>query len=82
MQSISKYYTVSRIKLKDILVSEAMVPPITAYKKDEIGKCASIMQKNRIDQMPVITPGGKLMGMLKDKDILVALVDYSQRVPV
>ena len=82
MQSISKYYTVSRIKLKDILVSEAMVPPIAAYKKDEVGKCASIMQKNRIDQMPVITPGGKLMGMLKDKDILVALVDYSQRAPV
>ncbi|MDD4652237.1 MAG: CBS domain-containing protein [Methanothrix sp.] len=82
MQNISKYYTVSRIKLKDILVSEAMVPPIAAYKKDEVGKCASIMQKNRIDQMPVITPGGKLMGMLKDKDILVALVDYSQRAPV
>jgi CBS domain-containing protein len=82
MQSISKYYTVSRIKLKDILVSEAMVPPITAYKKDEVGKCAAIMHKNRIDQMPVVTPGGKLMGMLKDKDILVALADYSNRATV
>ncbi len=82
MQSISKYYTVSRIKLKDILVSEAMVPPITAYKKDEVGKCAAIMHKNRIDQMPVVTPGGKLMGMLKDKDILVALADYGKRATV
>jgi hypothetical protein len=72
MQTISKYYTVSRIKLKNILVSEAMVPPITAYKKDEVGKCAATMQKNRID----------LMGMLKDKDILMALVDYSQRATV
>ena len=82
MQTISKYYTVSRIKLKNILVSEAMVPPITAYKKDEVGKCAAIMHKNRIDQMPVVTSGGKLMGMLKDKDILMALVDYSQRATV
>lgn len=82
MQTISKYYTVSRIKLKNILVSEAMVPPITAYKKDEVGKCAAAMHKNRIDQMPVVTSSGKLMGMLKDKDIVMALVEYSQRVTV
>ncbi|MDD2754796.1 MAG: CBS domain-containing protein [Methanothrix sp.] len=80
MQTISKYYTVSRIKLKNILVSEAMVPPITAYKKDEVGKCAAAMHKNRIDQMPVVTSSGKLMGMLKDKDIVMALVDYSKSV--
>jgi len=78
MQTINKYYTVSRIRLKDILVREAMVPPITAFKKDEVGKCATMMHRNRIDQMPVVTPSGKLMGMLKDKDILIALVDYSQ----
>jgi CBS domain-containing protein len=82
MQTISKYYTVSRIKLKNILVSEAMVPPITAYKKDEVGKCAATMYNNRIDQMPVVTSSGRLMGMLKDKDILMALVDYSQRATV
>jgi CBS domain-containing protein len=40
------------------------------------------MAKNRIDQMPVVTSGGKLMGMLKDKDILVALVDHSQKTTV
>lgn len=79
MQSINKFYSVSRIRLRDILVREAMVPPITAHKKDEVGKCATIMHKNRIDQMPVITSGGKLMGMLKDRDILLALVDHSGR---
>ncbi|MFZ2471516.1 MAG: CBS domain-containing protein [Methanothrix sp.] len=82
MQTISKYYTVSRIKLKNIPVSEAMVPPITAYKKDGVGKCAAIMHKNRIDQMPVVTSSGKLMGMLQDKDILMALVDYNRNVDV
>jgi predicted transcriptional regulator len=78
MQTVSKYYTVSRIKLKNILVSEAMVPPIMAHKKDEVGKCARIMAKNRIDQMPVVTSSGKLMGMLKDNDILRALIDHSK----
>ena len=33
------------------------------------------MRKKRIDQMPVVTSGQKLMGMLKDTDILQALVD-------
>jgi CBS domain-containing protein len=78
MQTINKYYTVSRIRLKNILVSEAMVSPITAFKMDKVSKCAATMHRNRIDQMPVITSSGKLMGMLKDKDILVALVDYSR----
>ncbi|MDD1761946.1 MAG: CBS domain-containing protein [Methanothrix sp.] len=78
MQTISKYYTVSRIQLKNILVREAMVAPITAFKKDDVGKCAATMHKNRIDQMPVITSGGKLVGMLKDTDVLMALVDKCQ----
>lgn len=82
MQTINKYYSVSRIRLKDMLVREAMVPPITAFKKDEVGKCAATMHRNRIDQMPVITPSGKLMGMLKDKDILIALVDYSRNAAI
>jgi CBS domain-containing protein len=74
MQTISKYYSVSRISLKNILVREAMLPAITAFKKDEVSRCAAVMHKNRIDQMPVITAGGKLTGMLKDKDILMAVV--------
>ncbi len=79
ISTINKYYTVSRIRLKDILVREAMVHPISAYKKDEVGKCAAILAKNRIDQMPVVTSSGKLMGMLKDRDILAALVDCCKK---
>lgn len=77
MQTISKYYTVSRVSLRNILVREAMLPAITAFKKDEVSRCAAVMHKNRIDQMPVITSGGKLTGMLKDKDILMALAKMS-----
>lgn len=74
VQTINKFYTVSRVSLKNILVREAMLPPITAFKKDEVSKCAAVMHKKRIDQMPVITAGGRLTGMLKDKDILMAVV--------
>jgi len=75
IQTINKFYTVSRVSLKNILVREAMLPPITAFKKDEVSKCAAVMHKKRIDQMPVITAGGRLTGMLKDKDILMAVVE-------
>jgi len=79
MQTINKYYTVSRIQLRNILVREAMVPPITAFKNNGISESAALMHKNRIDQMPVITPSQKLMGMLKDSDILKALIDHCEK---
>ena len=79
MQTISKYYTVSRIRLRNIPVREAMVPPKTAFKNDEVSECAAVMRKNRIDQMPVVTSSQKLMGMLKDTDILRALVDHCKK---
>jgi len=37
------------------------------------------MHKNRIDQMPVVTSSGRLTGMLKDKDILMALADFCEK---
>ena len=79
MRTINKYYTVSRIRLRDIPVREAMVPPKTAFKTDKVSDCAAVMRKNRIDQMPVVKTSRKLMGMLKDTVILRALVDYCER---
>lgn len=79
MRTINKYYTVSRIRLRDIPVSEAMVPPKTTFKTDKVSDCAAVMRKNRIDQMPVVKTSRMLMGMLKDTDILRALVDYCER---
>lgn len=76
MQTTNKYYEVSRIQLKDILVSEVMVPPITAAKNTEVSKCAAIMSKNRIDQIPVVASNQKLMGMLRDRDIVKALIEH------
>jgi len=79
MQTINRYYTISRIQLRNILVREAMVPPITAIKSTEVSECASIMHKNKIDQMPVVTSSQKLMGLLRDRDIVRALVDHLEK---
>jgi CBS domain-containing protein len=78
MQTMNKYYAVSRIELRNMRVSEAMVPAITAIKSSEVSECASIMHRNKIDQLPVVTSSQKLMGLLRDRDIVQALVDHCQ----
>ncbi len=78
MQTTNKYYAVSRIQLRNIKVSEAMVQAITAIKSSEVSESAAIMHKNRIDQMPVVTSSQKLMGMLRDRDIVKALIEHCE----
>lgn len=79
MQTINRYYTVSRVQLRNILVREAMVEPIVASKNAGVSECAALMHKKRIDQMPVVTSSQTLMGMLKDSDILLALIDSCEK---
>ncbi len=78
LQTMNKYYAVSRIKLRNILVSEAMVPAITSIKSSTVSECASLMRKNRIDQIPVVSSSQKLVIMLRDKDIVEALIAHCQ----
>jgi CBS domain-containing protein len=79
MQTMNKYYAVSRIKLRDIPVREAMVPAMTAIKSSNVSESAGIMSRNKIDQMPVVTSAQKLMGLLRDRDIVKALIDYYEQ---
>jgi CBS domain-containing protein len=78
MQTTNKYYEISRIRLRNIKVGEAMVPPITATKGSEVSKCAAAMSKGRIDQMPVVSSSQKLMGMLVDRDIINAFIEHCE----
>lgn len=79
MQTMNRYYAVSRIKMRDIPVKEAMVPAMTAIKSSNVSESAVIMSRNKIDQMPVVTSAQKLMGLLRDRDIVKALVDYYEQ---
>jgi len=81
METTNKYYAVSRIELRNIPVKDAMVPAITVIKSAGVSECASLMRKSRIDQIPVVSSSQKLIGMLRDKDVVKALVDHSQQQP-
>jgi CBS domain-containing protein len=70
------YYGVSKIELKNVLVKDAMVPAMTTRRDNTVSESAEVMRKNRIDQLPVTTPGQKLVGMFRDRDVAKALVDY------
>jgi CBS domain-containing protein len=75
--TLNFYYGVSRIALRQIPVKQAMVPAVTAIKSSEVSECARVMMRNEIDQLPVVTAHQKLAGMLKDSDLLWALIEHS-----
>lgn len=74
--TMSIYYSVSRIKVPDLLGSDIMIKePITATYIASVSDCARKMKRNRIDQIPVINSNRKLQGLLKDHDLLKPLIE-------
>ena len=68
------YYSVSKIKLPDKVVGEIMVKDvITATRNTSVSECARKMNKSKFDQLPVISGVGKLVGILRDRDLLKVL---------
>lgn len=74
-EAMSRYYQVSRIRLKNVTVRDAMVPAITAIRSSKVSDCAMIMRRKKIDQLPVVNAHQKLIGMLNDRDLLVAMIE-------
>ncbi len=69
------YYGVSKIKLPDIPVKEIMKKnPTTAFLSTEISDCAQKMVKNKVYQIPIVSSNQKLIGLVKAKDLLKALI--------
>jgi len=75
--TLSLYYSVSKIKLPDLPVKDIIKitgDPVTAALSSQVSDCARKMKRNRIDQLPVITSTRKLLGLLRDKDLLKSIV--------
>jgi len=75
--TLSLYYSVSRIKLPDSPVKDAIKlkgEPVTIVPSTTVSDAARKMKRNDIDQMPVLSANNKLKGMLFDFDLLKALV--------
>jgi CBS domain-containing protein len=74
--TMSIYYSVSRIKVPDLIGSDIMIrEPITATYIASVSDCARKMKRNRIDQVPIINSNRKLQGLLRDHDLLKPLVE-------
>jgi len=75
--TMSIYYSVSRIKVPNVLAKDVMVKNmITAASISGVSDCARKMKRSKIDQMPVVNANQKLIGILRDRDLLKALVNY------
>jgi len=67
------YELLSKIEIKDIMSRNI----ITIGPEQSIVKAAQLMLKHRISGMPVVDGEGKLAGIITEKDIFKALVDFS-----
>lgn len=75
--TMSIYYSVSRIKVPNVIVKDIMVKDlITAASISGVSDCARKMKRSKIDQMPVVNANQKLIGILRDRDLLKALINY------
>ncbi len=74
---MSLYYSVSKIKLPNKPVKDIVKitgEPETALLSSQVSECARKMRRNKLDQLPVINNTRKLLGLLRDKDLLKSII--------
>jgi len=70
------YITKSQLKIPNKLVREIMIKElVTISRKTSISRVAQLMKQNRVEQTPVVSSEGKLVGIIRDVDLLHALVE-------
>jgi CBS domain-containing protein len=69
------YITKTELRLPPAPVKEVMVRDlIYITKKTSVSKCAQLMKENRIEQTPVLSADNKFLGLVRDIDLLGALL--------
>lgn len=69
------YITKRELKIPDKLVRDVMKKEIVSItRKTPVSRVAQLMRQHRIEQVPVLSPDGKLLGIVRDVDLLRALV--------
>lgn len=60
-----------------LLCGEAMTPaPVTCTSATPVGQVAGLMIEHKIDCVPVVDEGGKLIGLVTSTDLLALLVEH------
>lgn len=69
------YITKKLLKIPDKKVKELMAKELVAItRRTPVSRCAEIMKQNKIEQVPVTTAEGGLVGIVRDIDLLQALI--------
>lgn len=74
--TMSLYYSVSKIKFPNSPVKDVikLIGKETVVLSSQVSDCARKMRRNMVDQLPVISNNRKLLGLLRDRDLLKAIV--------
>ncbi|WP_202319767.1 CBS domain-containing protein [Archaeoglobus neptunius] len=70
-----KYFEVSVVKLPKDPVKKYMKQPEFVYPQTNVSKCAKKMVKSDLDYMPVLDSENRLIGTVKDKDLIKVLLE-------
>lgn len=72
------YISTNELQLPDKPISEVMISGIiTTYEQATIGDVTKIMRRHDIDQLPVTTAQGELVGIIRDKNLMKILLQKS-----
>jgi len=70
------YITKSQLKIPNKLVKDIMTKElVTISRKTSVSRVAQLMKQNYVEQTPVVSSDGKLVGIVRDVDLLRALVE-------
>ncbi len=70
------FYDEKKVKLPDIKVKDIMIKdPTTVFKNSGLSEAARIMRRNDFGQLPVTDAHDRLLAVLYDIDLLVALTE-------
>lgn len=68
-----KYFEISVVKLPKEPVKNYMKKPEFVYPQTSVSKCARMMVRNDLDYIPVLDSENRLMGVVKDKELIRVL---------
>jgi CBS domain-containing protein len=73
------YYGISKVNVPNVPLKNVMIRKIvTAFKGSEVSSCAGVMSKSKFDQIPVVDARNKLIGILRDRDLIRALIKHEK----
>ncbi len=73
--TLSIYYSVSKVKVPDTPVKDIMVADIVkAAYISGVSECALKMKRGKIDQIPIVNANQRFLGLLRDRNIMQAII--------